>query len=62
MQQSRFNFNFLSFRFYVKLILADIKLSFLQFLKMSTGWKSAIKRDHDFYGKINIISVKSTFC
>ena len=27
----------------------------------STVWKSAIKRDHDFYGKINIFSVKSTF-
>ena len=26
-----------------------------------TVWKSAIKRDHDFYGKINIFSVKSTF-
>ena len=26
-----------------------------------TVWKSSIKRDHDFYGKINIFSVKSTF-
>ena len=26
-----------------------------------TAWKSTIKLDHEFYGKINIFSVKSTF-
>ena len=38
----------------------DLQFNSVQYVYYGTVWKSAIKSDHDFCGKINIFFVKST--
>ena len=56
------NIREITFKFFSKTCLFQSQFTnFFSLLSFCTVWKSTIKCDHDFYGKINIFSVKSTF-